>query len=358
MTVVDLDPQPMLRPSTLDAHGVRRASSRRSALPAGTACVTLSNAMLRVDLVPALAGGISRFDWLGGANPVSMFRRCEMPGPDTVPDQLACYPLLLHSDCPRDGRSRFSGRTVSVPSNRSNELLPIHDDGWVHAWQVEDASDSHARLTLDRTRGAPYAYRASQTIVLDRATLHVCLTIENTGREPLPFGLGLHPFLPRDAHTELTAPASGLWLQDNDGLPVRHVAAPPAWRFGVTYPLPNTLVDHAFTGWGGHTSIVWPTRRLALSIKADTDFYVLYVPPGEDYFCFEPMDRPVNSVNLLRGGPAHGMTELAPGGHLARRFTFTVERCGVRTSTRARGHCRIDADDPKFEPDENAMTAR
>lgn len=332
MTAVDLDSLPMLRPSTLDPHGVRTASPRRSAPPVGTACVTLSNTLLRLDLVPALGGGFARFDWLGGANPVPIFRRCETPGPDTGPDQLACYPLLPHLGRTPDGRSRVAGRTPSVANNRSNELRSIHDDGWLHAWQVEHASACHARLTLDGTGGVPYAYRASQTIVLDRATLRIRLDIENTGRDPLPVGLGLRPFLPRDARTELTAPASGLWLPGNDGLPMRHVAAPPAWQFGVTYPLPNILVNHGFTGWGGHTSVVWPTRRLSLSIKADTDYYVLYVPPGEDYFCFGP----VNAVNLPGGGPVHGMTELAPGECLARRFTFTVERCGVLASTRGR----------------------
>ncbi|WP_407947556.1 aldose 1-epimerase [Paraburkholderia polaris] len=336
MTAVDLDPRPILRPATLDPHGVPTASPLRSALPAGTACMTLSNTMLRLDLVPALGGGLTRFDWLGGTNPVPVFRRCETPGPDTNLDQLACYPLLAHSNRIDDGRSHFAALAAGVPKNLSNELPPVHRDGWLPAWQVEHASACYARLTLDRTDDAPYAYRAAQTVVLDRTTLHIRLNIENTGHEPLPFGLGLHPFLPRDARTELVAPASGLWLPGNDRLPVRHVAAPPAWRFGVTYPLPDTLVNHAFSGWGGRTSVTWPTRRLSLSIEADTDYYVLYAPPGEDYFSFEPVDHPIDAVNLPGGGSAHGMTVLAPGESLARRFTFTVERCGVRTSTRAR----------------------
>ncbi len=332
----DLNAPPMLHPSTPDPHGVWTEPLRRSALRAGDARVTLSNTMLRLDLAPALGGGLTRFDWLGGTNPVPVFRRCETPGPDTNLDQLACYPLLPHLNRIDDGRPHFSGRTLGVSKNHSNGAPPICRDGWLHAWQVEHASACHARLTLDRTGDAPYAYRAAQTVVLDRTTLHIRLNIENTGREPLPFGLGLHPFLPRDACTELVAPASGLWLPGNDWLPVRHVAAPPAWRFGVTYPLPDTLVNHAFSGWGGRTSVTWPTRRPSLSIEADTDYYVLYAPPGEDYFCFEPVDHPIDAVNLPGGGSAHGMTVLAPGDSLARRFTFTVERCGVRTSTRAR----------------------
>ncbi|MDI9712638.1 hypothetical protein QM261_19135, partial [Acinetobacter baumannii] len=81
-----------------------------------------------------------------------------------------------------------------------------------------------------------------------------------------PFGLGVHPFLVRDAATELAAAAGGLWLSGADFLPVRHVSVPPAWQFGVAYPLPATLVNHAFTGWGGHATVSWPRRRLSLTV--------------------------------------------------------------------------------------------
>lgn len=71
---------------------------------------------------------------------------------------------------------------------------------------------------------------------------------------------GVHPFLVRDTATELAAAAGGLWLSGADFLPVRHVSVPPAWQFGVAYPLPAALVNHAFTGWGGHATVSWPRR--------------------------------------------------------------------------------------------------
>jgi aldose 1-epimerase len=85
---------------------------------------------------------------------------------------------------------------------------------------------------------------------------------------------------------------------------------------------------------------MWPKRRLSLTISANTDYYVLYAPPGEDYFCFEPVDHPINAVNLPGGGEANGMTVLEPGEKLTREFRFTVERTGEaarRRRTRAPG---------------------
>ncbi|MGU7783741.1 aldose 1-epimerase [Burkholderia sp. PU8-34] len=304
------------------------------------AAVTLSNAALRLDVLPHLGGGIARFDWRrddGALAPV--FRRCAHPETATDPNELACYPLLPYSN--RIGGARFEcdGRSVAVPRNRRDEALPIHGDGWLAHWQVDDVTDTTLHLSLDRAHGAPYAFRATQAYLLDDATLTIVLTVENAGRARLPFGLGVHPFLVRDDATELAAAAGGLWLSGADFLPVRHVSVPPAWQFGVAYPLPATLVNHAFTGWGGHATVSWPRRGITLTVAADADAYVLYTPPGEDFFCFEPVDHPINAVNLPGGAAAHGMTLLAPGERLARRFSFTVGRSDApaRESRRRRG---------------------
>lgn len=293
------------------------------------AAVTLANDRLRIDLAPALGGGMTRFDWHGdGGAPIPVFRRCASPSADADPNALACYPLLPYSNRIGGARFAFDGREFAVPRNRVAEPLPIHGDGWLRAWRVVERGATHATLALERERAKPHAYRARLSYALDDATLCVTLAVENAGREPLPFGLGLHPFLSRDDDTRLSAAAGGLWLPGADWLPLRHVPAPPAWTFGVAYPLPDALVNHAFTQWSGRARVVWPKKRLSLTIDADTDYYVLYTPPGEDFFCFEPVDHPINAVNLPGGASEHGMTVLAPGETLAREFRFMVEPVG------------------------------
>ncbi|HEY1609972.1 MAG TPA: aldose 1-epimerase [Paraburkholderia sp.] len=296
------------------------------------ACVTLANAYLRIDVAPQLGGGLTRFDWRSGGVLEPVFRRCEQVGAHTDPNDLACYPLLPYSNRIGGGHFRFGGRDVVVPRNRAAEPLPLHGDGWLAHWQVAEKAHERVRLVLDRSRGVPYAYRAALTYALNEATLSVTLEVENVGRDALPFGLGLHPFLARDTATELSAPASGLWLSGDDWLPVRHVPAPAAWQFGIAYPLPDQLVNHAFSGWSGRAAVVWPRRRLSLAIGANTDYYVLYTPPEEDFFCFEPVDHPINAVNLAGGADANGMTVLARGERLVRRFDFTVEQMDVRAN--------------------------
>ncbi|MEX3954471.1 aldose 1-epimerase [Trinickia sp. EG282A] len=292
--------------------------------------VTLATPQLRLDIAPSLGGAITCFDWRGnGDAPTPIFRRAASVEVGAHPNTLACYPLVPYSNRIGGARFSFGGRSVDVPRTCPNEALPIHGDGWLQAWELVESDAVRATLVLDRSRARPYAYRATLSYALDEATLRIRLAVENAGRERMPFGLGLHPFLSRDEKTHLSAAASGLWLSDDDWLPVRHVQAPPAWQFGVAYPLPDTLVNHAFTDWSGHAAVVWPTRRLSLTIAANADYYVLYTPPGENFFCFEPVDHPINAVNLPGGADAHGMTVLGPGERLTREFRFTVARVGV-----------------------------
>ena len=61
-------------------------------------CITLANSHLRLDVAPALGGGITRFDWRHEGALVPIFRPCAEPRPDTDPNQLACYPLLPYSN--------------------------------------------------------------------------------------------------------------------------------------------------------------------------------------------------------------------------------------------------------------------
>ncbi len=341
-----LAPQPAAAGTPAAARRARLEAATHPVMPgpstsavaigaAGTSdvpCVTLTNAYLRLDVAPQLGGGITRFDWRSEGVLEPVFRRCEQVSARMDPNELACYPLLPYSNRIGAGRFHFGGRDIEVPRNRAGEPLPIHGDGWLAPWSIESADRERVRLVLDRNDGEPYAYRAVLTYALDGATLAMTLEVENTGREPLPFGLGMHPFLARDASTELSAPASGLWLSGDDWLPLRHVPAPAAWQFGVAYPLPDQLVNHAFSGWSGRAAVVWERRRLSLSICADTDYYVLYTPPGQDFFCFEPVDHPINAVNLAGGGGAHGMTVLAHGERLVRRFAFSVERMDMRAA--------------------------
>ena len=285
--------------------------------------IELHSGRLRAVVLPAAGGGLARFDWHG--TPVLR------PAPDGVaqplPGQLACFPLVPWSNRLAPGGFEFEGRRFTPAPTREGEPCPIHGDGWRLPWQVEACDESSVVLSLYRRDGSPFAFTAHMAYTLSDNALRVTLKVTNNGRNPLPFGLGLHPWMPCPEDARLRAVADGVWLSGADKLPARRTTLPPAWDFGgeLPLPLPRDGVDNAFTGWNGSAQIDWPTRRLRLRIRADMGYYILYAPTGKDFFCFEPVDHPVNAHNLPGGAAANGLTVLAPGQDLRRTVRFVVE---------------------------------
>lgn len=291
--------------------------------------IQLCNDRLSVCLLPSVGGGIARFDWLGGTGEVPLMRPC-LDAPERSPgvyepNRLACYPLLPWSNRIAHGGFFVGERRVALPLNRDDDAYPIHGSGWQRRWTVREHEADAAHLELIEMAADGYSYRASLHYRLDGDALKVDLDVINTGDGPLPFGLGLHPFFPLHGGARLLAAATGVWLNDGQGpLPTQHTDVPPAWDFAASGDLPDGL-NHAFTGWTGHATIEWPGRALRLHVEADVDAYVLYTPANEDFFCFEPVDHPINAVHLPGGPVANGMTLLAAGERLERRFAFRVE---------------------------------
>lgn len=281
--------------------------------------------------MPEAGGGISRFDSLSDGG-VHALMRPFVPAPDVSgvlpdPDLLACYPLLPWSNRIAHGGFFFGGRHNALQPNRNDEPYPIHGSGWQRPWVVQRHGPGDVELTLDDAIGDAYAYRARLVYRLEADALQVTLRVENAGKSPMPFGTGIHPFFPRRADTRLMAPARAMWLNDDaNRLPVGRAPVPRTRDFSPSSGLPADELNHAFIGWSGRAAIEWPDTGLRLHIEADMDTYVLYTPPGEGFFCFEPVDHPINAVHLPGGPLAHGMTELAPGDSLTRSFVFRTER--------------------------------
>ena len=217
------------------------------------------------------------------------------------PNQLACFPLVPWSNRLAGGFT-CNGRSYSIGPNREGDAYPIHGEGWLLPWQVAEQTGTRLSLLLDRSGGAPFSYLAKMDYALCGASLGITLEVTNTGGCALPFGLGLHPWMPRSAGMTLRAPAGTVWLSGADKLPAAAVPIPPGWRFDEPGALPAIGVDNVFAGWDGVADIAWPDRGIKLRIEADVAYYILYAPPGADFFCFEPVDHLINAHNVP-GGP-------------------------------------------------------
>ncbi|GAA2969550.1 aldose 1-epimerase family protein [Actinokineospora diospyrosa] len=188
-------------------------------------------------------------------------------------------------------------------------------------WEVVEHADASATLavTIDERPGWPFPFRATMTYAVGAEGLTVTHGVTNLGTEPMPFGVGAHPY-PRPGRAEVDdcvltlAATTHLPLDPERMVPsgpatpiarfarlVREVTLDDA--FGGCQPGDDGRVHHTLRGPGG-----------GVDLWADPVFrwVQVYTPdsfPGHDggAVAVEPMTCPPDALNsgvdLITAGP-------------------------------------------------------
>ena len=281
--------------------------------------LVLGQGDLEVRLAPASGGCIARFTAAHRGGVQQMLR----PLPPSIaapgPLDMACYPLVPFSGRITEGRFCFAGRAVQLPPDEICAPHAIHGRGWQSAWEIVEAGAADARLRFrhdgdDRRWTWPWSFEAEQRFALDETGLAVTMRLTNRAREAMPAGLGLHPFFEGRATARLTAHLPQVWESDARGIPTGMAPAPAQWSFDQSRAMRNVEVDHCFSGSDGHLQVAWDDRPLALRIDATgAPHAIVYAPPGEDFFCAEPVSHVPDAVNRPEPESVTGLVALAPG---------------------------------------------
>ena len=288
----------------------------------------LSDGVVEAVVVPALGAGLASFDFVAGGRREPLFRPCRSP------DRASPFDLALNLLVPWSGRISgggftFDGRFHPLAANLPGEALPIHGNGFAVPWTVAEAGPTRAVLTLRSQGPGPYDYEAQVTYTLAQGGLAIGLTVCHQASEPLPYGLGLHPWFPRTSGTRLKASATAVTLEDSRHLPAGQIAVAnrPDWDFDRPRKLPGAWINNDFSPWDGQAEIRWDDRGLALDIaSADPHLaaYILYSPASDaDFFCFEPVTHPVDAHNRPGGPERHGLKVLRKTERLRIQCMFT-----------------------------------
>ncbi|MNO90542.1 Aldose 1-epimerase [compost metagenome] len=237
-----------------------------------------------------------------------------------TPRRLACYPLAPWSNrIAEGGFARPDGWQTLVPNTR-HDTYPIHGSAWQQAWQVEHHSERRARLTLDSA--VPFAYQATLDVHLQDGCLSLDLHVTHLDEPATWYGLGLHPYFPRYPDTQLYAVARKVWLAEDGRLPSYQAEVPEQWCFNALGRLPETVVDHAFSGWPGECVIEQPSAGYRLACSASgAEHFLLFCPQGQGFFCFEPVSHPVNAHHLP-GRPGLRLLQRGEGMSLGFRMQY------------------------------------
>lgn len=258
--------------------------------------VTLRAGKLELDLQPQIGGAIARLDLQGPDGAVPVLRGCEGDLQDVL--KAACFPLVPFVNRIRGGCFSFRGRNVRLSRNMKGDPSPLHGQGWRSAWSVESKGSAHARLRFDHAAGEwPWAYEAVQDVRLDDDGLTMVLTCRNRSEEPMPGGLGLHPYFPCSAGTRIDTRVTHAWTIDDQVLPVERV--PATGRFDLADRIVwGQDLDHGFGGWGGEARMMDPGWPFDLVMSSpDAGFFQLYSPLGGNLFVAEPVTHSNAALN-------------------------------------------------------------
>jgi aldose 1-epimerase len=257
---------------------------------------------IELEILPERGGGVARFTAFG----FDIFRPAVVGDPS--PLALSNFALVPFSGRIASGAFMAGGRQVRLPVTAAVDPdHAIHGHGWTAAWQVAAHDRASIVMRYDHPGGDwPWRYRSEQQLTLTDSGYRHGISVQNLGDSAMPAGLGLHPYFPRpDAVIETVF--DDRWALDDNRLPsVLETAGADYDWFG------GTLTDHGFgRKAGGAISIAWPRYRVAIIPAADLPHTVIYIPPGENFFCIEPVSHVANAVNMTGAQPA--MRWLAPG---------------------------------------------
>lgn len=268
---------------------------------------------------PEDGGAISRFEW----QREPLFRARTQPGPLSS----ACFPLAPFSNRIRLGEFCVNGRRIRIAPNfpGSDHPHPLHGFAWLNPWTVRQHDSRLLEMSYLHQPGEwPWRFEVAQTLVLSDK-LYVSIAITNLSDEPMPSGLGLHPYFPRSEQTIFKSRHCGEWRTGVDGLPIELQRGASPRDYWQERPVGTRNVDTVYTGRQGPLEIAWPERRLRLQVSpsANLPFTVVYTPADADFFCVEPVSHETDAVNGREGS---GLVWLEPGQHMSATVRFSAER--------------------------------
>lgn len=260
-------------------------------------------------LIPALGGSVSA--WHIDDQPMLRSASAESVAA-ADPLGMASFPLVPYSNRIANARFDWLGERIELAKNFAPEPHAIHGVGWRAAWTVKSHSTTSAELVFTH-RGDqhwPWDFEARQVVTIAASELRLELSVRNFAACDVPLAFGHHLYFDQ-AGAILRFGADKVWMSGDDHLPYEAIDPAGPFDFRDGAPVETRSVDHCYTGVNGPAAIEWAGRKWALDISSPLPAAVVYIPPGGDAFCFEPVPHVNNALNMPSAMPA--MPVIAPG---------------------------------------------
>ena len=279
--------------------------------------ITIAAAGYELVLAPGIGGAIARFEHRGR----SVLRGCEAPN---SPLDCGCFPLVPYCNRIRDGRFMFRGRRVEIAPNMAGDPSPLHGQGWLGPWLLESQGRDCACLFFAHQSGEwPWAYEAREIFHVSDGGLEAEIECRNLSGDPMPCGLGFHPYFTCDSQTRIDTRVAQVWEVDEKILPTG--TAPAIGRYALDdQPACARGLDNGYGGWGGEMRLTDGDRTRRMSAP-DAHFFQIYSPPQGGLLAAEPVSHANAALNEPEARwPELGLRVLEPGETMRLRMNLSV----------------------------------
>ncbi len=295
--------------------------------------VELQNDFLRVAFEASIGATITSFQGRVNNSWVDIMRKAPEP---LGRSSNGNFIMLPYSNRIRDAVFTFNDKRHQL---EKAEKHAIHGDVRDRPWKVKEQCSTSAVLEIRSEDfpdfNFPFPIRAEVTYTLDGPSLHVDLLLENCSETDMPAGFGLHPYFNKslgdsDEQPLLSFSAEGFYSYEGE-LPIADgnlEDTPPSHSFAQKRDVTEGI-DHCYGGWSGSAEIEWPASNVRLNISSDKTMShaILFTPPEQSFFAFEPASMRTDGFNALnRGDKNSGVMVLGPGESLRSRTSFTVSQ--------------------------------
>jgi len=246
------------------------------------------------------------------------------------------------------GEFTFNGKTYRVPCPPRGHA--IHGFVHVRPWRVKamradpkDGASVTAEISSEtdevlRERW-PWPCKLTATYRLQGLSLIMSAAAENLGKEPMPFGFGVHPYHPLPltpagarGRCQIRIPCREQLELTPDCIPTGKRLPSPEWL--QLRPLDDAYLDNVFTATqlderGSACVLRDPDSKYEVTLHADHGFahWVVYAPAKRSVICFEPYTCVTDAFNLhARGVTDTGFAVLEPGKPWRGTVTMRVAR--------------------------------
>jgi aldose 1-epimerase len=290
--------------------------------------IFLREGALTVGIAPECGGALTRFDMRVGDSLIDVLR----PALDQSIRGVcalgsSCFPLVPYGGRLREGRFRFGGNEYRYPLNAAPERHSSHGDGWTRPWDLLHLNRRTAIMRLPADDSAPLQYVCTQSISVDSERVRIVLSSRNVSAQPIPMGLGLHPYFANRTQAALTVALPDHWQWDHELMPVAKQTNPLAEALARGRNVAGLPIAAEYAGWDGRALIEWRASGLRVDLVTTPRLrhVVMWLPEGESFFCLEPISHATDALNEYSGSAAaEDFVILGPGETMSQCFDFNV----------------------------------